>query len=396
MKTKTKLLIAFACICSFAVFAAVKTTFYGPVDMQNNRIMNLGSATADTDAVTKGYVKGTFLPIQGTSASSHQHMEGSIHMGGYKITHIGAPTNSTDASTKGYVDTLLQSYLPLSGGILSGPVSMGGQKITNLQAPTAAADAVTKAYADTLVNSKLPVVDSFMFYKLNGGQTNEARIFNVNSTGSYINVSMLADNPKNTITAEPSNDNDTVTVVRNSLTMKAGSGFKLWVSSSETNDHYTSILVRDGSAGASVALVKVKYIDTGDPDWKLYVTSTTSVPEENKFTYLYNGAAMYSIQKAWYSGMFMFAAGISNVTSRTITCGIEAYAKGFAVPSVEYSISYIGSTTQTIPAHSCSWINIYIPNNEYTDAQGAQFTIYVINHDVPKREYKTFWSGDLP
>lgn len=52
-----------------------------------------------------------------------------IPLGGFKITGLGNGTASTDAATVGQVNTLLGSYLPLTGGSLSGNLYSSGKAI---------------------------------------------------------------------------------------------------------------------------------------------------------------------------------------------------------------------------------------------------------------------------
>ena len=59
-----------------------------------------------------------------------------------KIVNLGTPTANTDAATKAYADT----KLPLAGGTLTGALTLSG-------APTANLHAATKAYVDTALGS---------------------------------------------------------------------------------------------------------------------------------------------------------------------------------------------------------------------------------------------------
>ena len=101
----------------------------GQLDMQTNRIVNLGTPTANTDAVTKQYVDDADnlkLNLAGGT------MSGDIAMGTNTVTGLGTPSASTDATTKTYVDTADNLKLNLSGGTMSGAIAMGGSKITGL------------------------------------------------------------------------------------------------------------------------------------------------------------------------------------------------------------------------------------------------------------------------
>lgn len=343
MNNKWKIALGILAVCGLA-FAAAQTKFYGDILMQAHRITGLTMKATDP----------------------------------------------TTAATKGYVDT---NKLSVAGGTLSGALNMSGQKVTGLGTPTASTDATSKGYVDALVAGSPTTYDSFLFYTLVGSVTNVARIFDVNSTGGYVRVSMLADNAggtQSTITTAVSEESDTATVVRNETTMKAGSGFKVWLQSASTSDHYTSVRVRDAGEGGSVFLARVKYIDLSEPDWALYVDC--SVSPTNTFSYKYTGERMYDIRKAFYNGMFLFDIGVSNVIGSSITCGLNVTAQGFTTP-IPYTVNYVDGTTFTVPPHSCQYKKIYIIG--YDPTRGLSLTIELANGVLGTiRTYRTYWSLD--
>ncbi len=76
-------------------------------------------------------------------------MLGAINMGTNKITNLGTPTAGTDAATKTYADGVVSGYLKADGSVsMSGALAMGTNKITGLGTPTLSTDAATKAYVD--------------------------------------------------------------------------------------------------------------------------------------------------------------------------------------------------------------------------------------------------------
>jgi len=95
------------------------------------QINNLGTPTYEADAATKGYVDGTFMPLNGSKP-----MTATLFMGGFPIANLASPVSVTDAVTKGYVD------------ISTTARDMGGFQINNLAAPTVGTDAASKAYVD--------------------------------------------------------------------------------------------------------------------------------------------------------------------------------------------------------------------------------------------------------
>ena len=109
-------------------------TISGTLDMGSNKIINLGTPTAGTDATTKDYAD---LKV----AKAGDTMTG-------LLTLSGNPTANNHAATKTYVDSADQLKLDLAGGTMTGPIAMGGSKVTGLGTPTATGDAATKAYVD--------------------------------------------------------------------------------------------------------------------------------------------------------------------------------------------------------------------------------------------------------
>ena len=109
-------------------------TLSGTLDMSSNKIINLGTPTAGTDAATKDYAD---LKV----AKAGDTMTG-------LLTLSGNPTANNHAATKTYVDSADQLKLDLAGGTMTGSIAMGGSKVTGLGTPTANGDAATKQYVD--------------------------------------------------------------------------------------------------------------------------------------------------------------------------------------------------------------------------------------------------------
>jgi hypothetical protein len=76
----------------------------GELDAQTNKITNVGTPTADSDAATKNYVD-TNSTNTNYVAVTGDTMSGNLAMGTNKVTGVGDPTDAQDAATKTYVDT---------------------------------------------------------------------------------------------------------------------------------------------------------------------------------------------------------------------------------------------------------------------------------------------------
>ena len=132
-------------------------------DTDNTR--NLGSPS-DTWATT--YTEEVSTDSVGTiSGTGSILVQNELNLNLNKIINLGTPTNAADAATKTYVDTEISDLsgtvaINLSNGLatkvsLDGSLpftaaqSMGGFKLTNVANPTLAQDTATKAYVDSLV-----------------------------------------------------------------------------------------------------------------------------------------------------------------------------------------------------------------------------------------------------
>ena len=72
----------------------------GNLNMDEHKIINLGSPTEATDVVTVSYVSDNYVHQDGSSS-----LTGNLNMDGNKIVNSSEPTESSDLATKQYVDT---------------------------------------------------------------------------------------------------------------------------------------------------------------------------------------------------------------------------------------------------------------------------------------------------
>ena len=69
-------------------------SYLGTLDMNNNKITNVGSPIASSDVATKDYVDSALID-----------MHSPLDMNNNKITNVGSPITPSDVATKGYVDS---------------------------------------------------------------------------------------------------------------------------------------------------------------------------------------------------------------------------------------------------------------------------------------------------
>jgi hypothetical protein len=121
-------------------------------NMQNNKIYNLLDPTNNQDGATKIYVDNLITGLGTTYVTkSGGVFTSDVSIGGFKITNLGTPTTGTDGVNLSYLSTYTgNNFLPLVGGTLTGPLSLGGtNKITNLAFATNPGDATNKTYVDS-------------------------------------------------------------------------------------------------------------------------------------------------------------------------------------------------------------------------------------------------------
>jgi len=151
------------------------------LNVNGHKIINLGTATLATDALSLGQANSLYLPLTGGSLSGNLVMTGTTH-----ITLPNTPVNLTDAANKNYVDTQITSLIALAsadfvakvgdtmtgtllitgGGInITGgsltvgagvTINGGGSVVNNIGTPVIASDAATKGYVDSLSTLYLP------------------------------------------------------------------------------------------------------------------------------------------------------------------------------------------------------------------------------------------------
>lgn len=108
-------------------------TLEGNLDTDGNRIQNLPTPSADSDAATKGYVDGQVESTSGSQNLSQVLEQGSlanqsIDMDDHDITNLETPDADGDAATQGYV---ISNYLNRNGDSLNGSLDMDGNSILN-------------------------------------------------------------------------------------------------------------------------------------------------------------------------------------------------------------------------------------------------------------------------
>ncbi|KAG1697231.1 hypothetical protein GQR58_006067 [Nymphon striatum] len=169
-------------------------TISSDLDMNGNRILNLGRSVYETDAASlsdihekiaeetiftkqlidkksldvlteaRNLIKNYALLRNGTS-KPHTNIDWNMK----KIINLGDPDDLNDATTRGYVDNLITQKIRSETLLLDGPkkdINWNDKKITNLGNPINEQDAVNKNYVDRisqasthLINEKALLVD---------------------------------------------------------------------------------------------------------------------------------------------------------------------------------------------------------------------------------------------
>ena len=121
----------------------------GNLNMNNKRIFNIPNPTGPKQPIPLAYGDLTYLHVDGSNMMTN-HM----NMNNKKITNLQTTTNNTDAATKKYVDdkskpqNLIPSLKKNGSDSMTGNLNMSGNKIINLEDPASDSDAVNKKYVD--------------------------------------------------------------------------------------------------------------------------------------------------------------------------------------------------------------------------------------------------------
>jgi putative sterol carrier protein len=117
----------------------VKTTGTGVLTLQSATTVNV----AGTLQIQSG---NSITDSAGTAVAFGDPLD----MNSNKITELGTPSASTDAATKGYVDTTAAGYLPLTGGTISSNLTVSGNFTVN--GTTTTINTSTLSVADNLID----------------------------------------------------------------------------------------------------------------------------------------------------------------------------------------------------------------------------------------------------
>ena len=123
-------------------------TMIGNLSMNNNKIIKVGTPTANDDVATKKYVDGSkvdgsdFLKLDGT-----RKMTGVLDMDIKRIQNLGTPIAPSGAVPLYYAST---KYLNLDGSFstMTGNINMNNNRILNLPAPTGSKQPTPLAFTD--------------------------------------------------------------------------------------------------------------------------------------------------------------------------------------------------------------------------------------------------------
>ena len=118
------------------------------IDMKDTyRILNLKSPSDADEPVTKNYAESNFFQRDGS-----QQMTGDVNMNNKKIKNLSSPTANSDAATKKYVDDSKVDgsvFLKLDGTRqMTGDLNMNNNQIFNIPNPTGSKQPIPLAYGD--------------------------------------------------------------------------------------------------------------------------------------------------------------------------------------------------------------------------------------------------------
>lgn len=351
MNNKWKILLG-VLIVSGIVFAAVETKFYGNINLQNNKVVNMGTPTSTKDGANKTYVDTQITTAVASKLDkSGGTMSGALSMGSQKITDLGTPTASTDGANKSYVDLADSAKLSLSGGTMMGQISMGGYRIFNLANPTANKDATTKEYVDSAINN----ANSYQYFALKKG-SGYTPIYHLSSnTNRQFSVVVLRQFT-GSLTSYVENIHGVASKHFASKTWKVGETIKVpFGLAPETFSETNGTLIVKGGDG-----VLGNFGITAPPNG---ITPFTCSVSFNGNTYAPN-TAVSIYNNGWDSNNKCFTFKIKNTSGRTISSPSFQFPKvpQYASPTEysTYTLEFNGSIYSAMPQNITlggSWAN---------------------------------------
>ena len=165
----------------------------GILDIVNNRIFNLPLPTGLNQPATVAFTDFKYFHLDGTSA-----MGGNLNMNNKKIIHLRPPTTDFDVANKKYIDDAIpdtSSFFKKDGSVtMTGDLNVGGHKILNLRTPTLNSEPATKYYIDSLLHQSQVqpshYKDQFAYFMSNANQwTDEI------DGGNSFNITKIGDLP---------------------------------------------------------------------------------------------------------------------------------------------------------------------------------------------------------
>ncbi|CAH3173196.1 unnamed protein product, partial [Porites lobata] len=128
-------------------------TMIGNLSMNNNKIIKVGTPTANDDVATKKYVDDK---SSGSLTDGSYPMKGNLNMDNKQILNLPAPTGPKQPTPLAFTDL---KYVARDGSsTMTNNLNMDNKKIINLRTPTSDTDATTKKYVD----DSIPDTSSFV------------------------------------------------------------------------------------------------------------------------------------------------------------------------------------------------------------------------------------------
>jgi hypothetical protein len=113
-----------------------------------NRYLDKSTGGTITGDVT---ITGDFDVTGASSFTGNVDITGTLDMNANRILDVGTPTAGTDATNKTYVDTQDALKVAKAGDTMTGNLAMSNNKVTGLGTPSATTDATNKAYVDAYI-----------------------------------------------------------------------------------------------------------------------------------------------------------------------------------------------------------------------------------------------------
>lgn len=131
-------------------------TMTGGIQLNTNAVSATNIPNTGIELANKNYIDGQLNNLSNTIGNTYLHLSGGVMTGGIQmntnaISATNTPKTGVELANKNYVDAAVGVFLPIIGGTMAGPIQMNANIISGSYTPTLSTHLTNKAYVDNAV-----------------------------------------------------------------------------------------------------------------------------------------------------------------------------------------------------------------------------------------------------